>query len=70
MEDFTEDCEKKSEKKFEKEANNLRRVRTERGLSQEEVAQAIGVSRPTYIKIEAGKKELTVSQVEEIWGYF
>ena len=70
MEDFTEDCEKKSEKKFEKEANNLRRVRTERGLSQEEVAQAIGVSRPTYIKIEAGKKELTVSQVEELGRRF
>ena len=50
----------------EKEANNLRRARMERGLSQEEVARAIGVSRPTYINIEAGKKELTVSQVEEL----
>ena len=50
----------------EKEANNLRRARKERGLSQEEVARALGVSRPTYINIEAGKKELTVSQVEEL----
>ena len=50
----------------EKEANNLRRARAKRGLTQDEVARAIGVSRPTYVNIEAGKKELTVSQVEEL----
>ena len=49
-----------------REANNLRQSRMERGLSQAEVAKTIGVSRPTYINIEAGKKELTVSQVEEL----
>ena len=50
----------------EKEANNLRAARKKRGLSQEEVAHKIGVSRPTYINIEAGRKELTVSQVETL----
>ncbi|MDO4612289.1 MAG: DUF4065 domain-containing protein [Candidatus Saccharibacteria bacterium] len=46
--------------------NNIIKARQARGYSQEEVARAIGVSRPTYINIEAGKKELTVSQAEAL----
>lgn len=41
-------------------------IRKARGLTQEEVAQAIGVSRPSYIKIETGEKELTLSQAEAL----
>ena len=41
-------------------------ARKVRGLSQGDVAQAIGVSRPTYINIETGKKELTISQAEAL----
>lgn len=37
-----------------------------RGYTQEQVANALGISRPTYINIEAGKKELTVSQAEAL----
>ena len=47
-------------------ANNLRQARVKRGITQGEVARAIGVSRPTYVNIEAGKKELTVSQVDKL----
>jgi transcriptional regulator with XRE-family HTH domain len=36
------------------------------GLSKTEVAKAIGVSRPTYDKIESGENELTVSQINII----
>lgn len=46
--------------------DNIIRARQSRGFSQEQVACAIGVSRPTYINIEAGKKELTVSQAEAL----
>lgn len=44
--------------------NNIEKARLARGLTQEQVAKAIGVSRPTYINIENGKRELTVSQAE------
>ena len=43
-------------------SNNIEQARLARGFTQEQVAQAIGVSRPTYIGIESGKKDLTVRQ--------
>ena len=46
--------------------NNIERARLARGYTQEQVAQTIGVSRPTYINIESGKKELTVRQAEAL----
>lgn len=46
--------------------NNIAVIRRMRGLTQTAVAQAIGVSRPKYIDIEKGLKELTVSQVEKL----
>ena len=54
--------------------NNLlrvRRARKDKGLTQEQVAWELGMSRPTYIKFEEGGKELTVSQaikLEELLG--
>ena len=44
--------------------NYIEKARIECGYSQEQVAQAIGVSRPTYIKIESGKNELTIRQAK------
>ena len=46
--------------------NNIAMIRRMRGLSQAYVAKEIGVSRPKYIEIEKGRKELTVSQVEKL----
>ena len=46
--------------------NNIEKARLARGYSQEQVAHAIGVSRPTYIKIESGKNELTVRQAKAL----
>jgi len=46
--------------------NNIEQARLARGYTQEQVAHAIGVSRPTYINIESGKKELTVRQAEAL----
>ena len=45
-------------------SENLRSARTSRGLTQDQVAQAIGLSRPTYALIESGKRDVTLSQVE------
>ncbi|MBR3414861.1 helix-turn-helix transcriptional regulator [Candidatus Saccharibacteria bacterium] len=46
--------------------NNIGMVRKVRGLTQAYVAEQIGVSRPKYIEIERGQKELTVSQLEKL----
>lgn len=46
--------------------NNIAQARIARGYTQEQVAKAIGVSRPTYINLETGKKEMTISQAEAL----
>lgn len=46
--------------------NSIAMIRRMRGLTQAYVAKKIGVSRPKYIDIEKGLKELTVSQMEKL----
>ena len=46
--------------------NNIEQARLARGYTQEQVAHAIGVSRPTYINIESGKKDLTIRQLKAL----
>ena len=47
-------------------AANVRRLRSERGLSQEELAEAAGVHR-TYIgMLERGEKNVTIYNIERI----
>ncbi len=49
----------------------LKEFRLKRGLSQEQVAQAIGVSRPTYTAIEAGKKQdLDLGEAQKLAKFF
>ena len=36
----------------------IKELRIKNNLSQEKIAQAIGVSRPTYTSIESGNKSL------------
>lgn len=42
---------------------NLRKIRTSRNLSQEFVAEAIGVSTSSYARYEAGKTGITIDHV-------
>lgn len=42
--------------------SRVRRIRKEKGLTQEQAAAELGMSRPSYVKFEEGEKELTVSQ--------
>lgn len=46
--------------------NNIAMLRRMRGLTQAYVAQEIGISRPKYIDVEKGLKELTVSQIKKL----
>jgi DNA-binding XRE family transcriptional regulator/uncharacterized phage-associated protein len=47
-------------------SRNIEKARSLRGYSQEQVARALDVSRPTYVNIESGKKELTLSQAKAL----
>ncbi len=49
--------------------NYMQRVkdfRIKNNLSQEQIAKAIGVSRPTYTSIEAGKQELSAEEAQKL----
>lgn len=46
----------------------IKERRTEKRLSQEQVAKAIGVSRPTYTAIEAGKQKLDIEEAQKLAG--
>jgi 3,4-dihydroxy 2-butanone 4-phosphate synthase/GTP cyclohydrolase II len=53
-----------------KEKNLLERLRISLGLSQSEVAERLELSRPTYVRIEKGEKELTLGQIELLAGLY
>ena len=51
-------------------AQVIKKLRTERGISQLELAKKLGISRPSYIAIEQGKRELTWDEAKKIVGFF
>src|SRR3989344_3340366 len=48
----------------------LKNSRKNQGISQAFIAEKIGVSRASYIEIEKGAKELTISQANKIAEIF
>ena len=50
--------------------HHLRLLRTQRNISQEKLAEEIGISRPTYLQIEKGERELTVTEAQKLSGIF
>lgn len=44
----------------------LRKLREEYGLTQDAVAKKLSMSRPTYILLEQGKRELTLREAEQV----
>ncbi len=51
-------------------AQLIRALRNKRGFSQSEIATKLGMSRPSYIAIEQGKKEITLSEAEKLADIF
>jgi len=48
----------------------IKSLRESRGMSQQEIADKLGMSRPSYISVEQGKKELTLSEAQKISNIF
>ena len=48
----------------------IKELRENRGMSQQEVAGKLGMSRASYILVEQGKKELSLSEAQKISNIF
>jgi transcriptional regulator with XRE-family HTH domain len=44
----------------------VKNLRRSRGLSQSDISDALGISRPTYVAIEAGKRDLTLGELKSL----
>ncbi len=48
----------------------IQRLREEHGFTQEFLASELGISRPTYMQIERGERDLTVTEAQKLAGVF
>ncbi len=48
----------------------IKNLRTEKGFSQSSIADRLGISRPSYVSIEQGKRELTFGEAEKVSNIF
>ena len=56
---------------MDKELNiKIKELRKKNGFSQEYVAGELGMSRPTYMQTELGKRELTITEAKKLAGIF
>ncbi len=44
----------------------IQQLRKERGMTQEHVASRLGFSRPTYVQVEAGSRDLTIPEASKL----
>jgi len=51
-------------------AEFIKKLRDKYELTQDYVAKCIGVSRPTYLQIEKGERELTISEAQKLADLF
>ena len=48
----------------------IQQLRKKNNLTQQFLASELGISRPTYIQIEQGKRDLTITEVEKLSSIF
>jgi transcriptional regulator with XRE-family HTH domain len=51
-------------------AKNIEKLRIERGLTQEEAGEILGLSRATYNGVENNKRPVTVDELEKLADYY
>ena len=51
-------------------SKRIKELREKKNLSQELVARKLGISRPTYIQIEKGEREITVNEAKKLSSIF
>ena len=51
-------------------ASNVEKIRSSHGLTQEQVAGVLGVSRATYISVTKGRRDLTTGELEKLSAFF
>ena len=51
-------------------ATNIKTKRKEKNLSQQTIAKRLGISRPSYIAVEQGKRDLSLPEAEILAGLF
>ena len=44
----------------------IKRIRVERHLTQQQVADAVGIARQAYVRIESGKHSTSIDMIERI----
>jgi len=49
---------------------NVEKLRHKQGLTQEQIADLLGVSRVTYINVTKGNRDLTTGELEKLSAYF
>ena len=50
--------------------NNIEKIRYSKGLTQEQVAGVIDMSRATYINVKNGKRDLTTGEIEKLSAFY
>jgi len=50
--------------------SNIETIRNAQGLTQEQVADVVGVSRATYINVTKGRRDLTTNELEKLAAFF
>jgi transcriptional regulator with XRE-family HTH domain len=56
----------RDDKYLKKFGSNLKKIRTDKHISQEELANDLGFSQPYIVKVEAGTVNLSISHVVAI----
>lgn len=51
-------------------ANNIKKRREEKGMTQEEAGEILGMSRATYNGVENGKRPVAVDELEKLANHF
>jgi len=55
---------------FKKLIKTIKKLRLQNSFSQEFMAEKLGISRPTYMQIEKGERELTISEAQKLASIF